>query len=265
MTRVEQKNEEIFYLDEFLRNQLGLNVIEVKPALKEPPDGSAAIANSDGTTLLLDFEIVGYYVDNPRNSDGGSPSKRVSSCWEKVCGFLYPKLETLRLPVDMAVRFREPVSLRNGKVGQFAGELVRFAQEFCPAVHLARTNYDTFATASYPLLNEHVERVTLTYLRDTVVGGWHCSNIAAAFVGVVRSHLSHLIREKSAKPFTWVLGAEKSLLIYASGETVTSGAGPPPPDPSIWDDKDLISACTNSVFDRIYFWERRRKWYKRLK
>jgi hypothetical protein len=226
MTRAAQKHEEIFYAGEFLRNQLKLNVIDVKPAVKEPPDCSATITNPDGTTVLLDFEIAEYYVE---------------------------------------VRFKEPVSLRNGQVDQFADELIRFAQEFCPERHLERTAHDAFSAALYALLHEHVERIALTRLEGTVVIGWHCSNIAAAFVGVVRSHLGDLVCRKSAKNFTWVSGAEKCLLIYASGETVTSRAGPPPPDPSIWDDNDLVSACTGSVFDRIYFWERVLGWYKRLK
>jgi hypothetical protein len=265
MTRAAQKHEEIFYAGEFLRNQLKLNVIDVKPAVKEPPDCSATITNPDGTTVLLDFEIAEYYVDNRRDGDGGSPSKRVSSCWDKVRATLDPRLETLKLPVDVGVRFKEPVSLRNGQVDQFADELIRFAQEFCPERHLERTAHDAFSAALYALLHEHVERIALTRLEGTVVIGWHCSNIAAAFVGVVRSHLGDLVCRKSAKNFTWVSGAEKCLLIYASGETVTSRAGPPPPDPSIWDDNDLVSACTGSVFDRIYFWERVLGWYKRLK
>ncbi|MHC4404156.1 MAG: hypothetical protein ACYTG0_31260 [Planctomycetota bacterium] len=265
MTRVAQKDEELFYLDEFLRNQLMFDVTVVTPALKDPPDGSASITNTDGRTLLFDFEIAEYYVDDPRDGDGGSPSKRVSGCWDKVRGTLDPQLEALRLPVDVGVRFKEPGFLKNRHVGEFAGELIRFAQEFCPTRHLERTHHDAFSSASYPLLHQHVERITLTHLEDTVVIGWHCSNIAAACVGVVRSHLSNLVRRKSAKNFTWAPGAEKCLLIYASGGTVTSRAGPPPPDPSIWDDKELTAACSDSVFDRVYFWERVRSWHKRLK
>jgi hypothetical protein len=98
-----------------------------------------------------------------------------------------------------------------------------------------------------------------------VVLGWHCSNIAAANIGVDRSHLADLVRRKSAKNFTWVPGAEKCLLVYASGGTVTSRAGPLPPNQSIWLDEGLVAACKDSIFDRIYFWERVRTWHKRLK
>src|SRR5262245_44724260 len=77
------------------------------------PDCSATVTNSDGTTTLLNFEIAQYYVDDLPDVAGGSPSKRVYSCWEKVSAILYPRLETLRLPVDVRVWFKEPVSLRN--------------------------------------------------------------------------------------------------------------------------------------------------------
>jgi hypothetical protein len=265
MTRAAQKGEEIFYAGEFLRNQLRLNVAEIKSAIQEPPDCSASVTNTDETTTLLDLEIVEYYVDNPGDGDRGSPVKRVGSCWDKVCATLYPQLETLRLPVDVAVRFKEPAYLKSGQVPSFASELIRFAREFCPKGHLERATHGEFSAESYPLLNELVERIALTHLEGTVVIGWQCSNIAAANVGVNRLHLADFVRRKSAKNFTWVPGAEKCLLVYASGGTVTSRAGPFPLDQSIWNDEKLIAACVDSVFDRIYFWERVRKWQKRLK
>jgi len=265
MTRAAQKDEEIFYAGEFLRNQLRLNLTELKAAVQEPPDCSATVIDMGGSTTLVDLELAEYYVDNPAEGAGGSTAKRVSSCWDKVCATLYPQLDKLKLPVDVGVRFKEPVSLKNGRVSSFADELIRFAREFCPNGHLERTTHGVFAPKSYPLLNEHVEQIALTHFEGTVVIGWHCSNIAAANIGVRRSHLADLISRKSAKQFTWTPGAEKWLLVYASGGTVTSRAGPPPPDESIWDDKELVAACQGSFFDRIYLWERVRTWHKRLK
>lgn len=263
MTRAAQKREEIFFADEFLRDQLTLKIAELKPAIQEPPDCSAMALNTDGTITLLDLEVAEYYGDDREN--GGSPVKRLSSYWDKVYTVLSSQLETLRLPVYVSVRFKEPVSLKNGQITSFANELISFAREFCPKEHRECTTHEVFSSDSYPLLNEHVKRIDLTYLNDTVVIGWHCSNIGSAFVGVNRAHIADVVRRKSAKNFNWVQGAEKCLLIYASGGTVTSRAGPLPPDPSVWNEKELIASCMESVFDRIYFWERVRKWHKRLK
>jgi hypothetical protein len=265
MTRAAQKDEELFYADEFVRQQLNLDVVKVKPAAHEPPDCSAIVSSKDGTTTLLDLELAEYYVDQFKDGVRGSLVRRVGSWWEKVCASLDPQIEAQRLPVLGSVRFKEPVLLKNAQVSNLSNELIRFAQESCPRRHLERTCHTEFSPASYPLLNELVERVYLTYLKGTVAVGWHCSNTAAANIGVDTSHLADLVRRKTAKNFTWRSGAEKCLLIYASGAAVTSGAGPLPPDPSIWDDRQLIAACGESVFDRIYFWERVRKWHKRLK
>jgi hypothetical protein len=265
MTRIAQKDEELFYLGEFLRDQLRLNVTELKPVLNEPPDGSATITNPDKTTLLLDFEIAEYHVDDHGCSNGGSPIRRVTGIWNKVQDVLAPQLESRRLRVYARVTLKEPILLATRDVQPFASELIRFAEEFCPIHHMQRRTHDNFPVASYPLLRQHVALMSLTYLHDTVVLRWDCSNNAAAFIGVRTFHLSKLVRHKNAKAFNWTPGAEKCLLIYASGEAVTSRAGPPPPDESIWDDHELIAACCSSSFDRIYFWERVRKWHKRLK
>jgi hypothetical protein len=264
MTRAAQKNEEIDYAGEFLRDELRRKLAEVKPAIHDPPDCSAFVTNADGITTLVDLELAEYYVDNPAGDAGGSTAKRVTSCWDKVRANLSPQLEKLKLPVDVAVRFKEPVSLKNGQVSTFADELIRFAREFCTNKHLERTTHEAFPP-EYTLLNEHVERIALTYLEGTVVICWHCSNITAAHIGVRRSHLADLVRRKSVKNFAWTPGAEKWFLVYASGGAVTSGGGWPPPDESIWDDTELVAACLSSVFDRIYFWERVRRWHNRLK
>src|SRR5262249_41566134 len=113
MTRTGQKDEELSYLDEFLRGQLSLDVIGLKPAAREPPDASVTVANSDKSKGLMDFELTEYYVDDPRDCQGGSPSKRTSGWWDKVQAALDLQLEILRLPVDVGVRFKEPIVLKN--------------------------------------------------------------------------------------------------------------------------------------------------------
>lgn len=266
MTRVAQKDEELSYLDEFLRKQLKLNVTELEPALKEPPDGSATITNADGTTLLLDFEIAEFYVDDRRDGEGGSPSKRASGFWDKVAAEVVTRIEGLRIPVYMHVSLKVPELLKRKHIRPLADQLSRFAQEFCPEGDLDRTHHEAFSAASYPVIHEHVEWISLTRLDDTYGIRPTCSNLTVAHVGPVTAYITNHILLKSGKEnFTWRPGAEKCLLVCASGGTVTSRAGPPPPDPSVWDDKELISACEASIFDRVYFWERVRGWHERLK
>src|SRR5262249_19284400 len=221
--------------------------------------------NSDKSKGLMDFELTEYYVDDPRDCQGGSPSKRTSGWWDKVQAALDLQLEILRLPVDVGVRFKEPIVLKNSQVDKFASELIRFAQQFCPEHHLGRSSHRAFSVGTYPLLHEFVEQISLVRFDGLAFLGWHCSNVAAAFVGVVLRHLRNHILLKSAKNFTWTPGAVKCLLVYASGDTASSRAGPTLPDPAIWEDNDLVAASKASVFDCIYFWERVRKWHRKLK
>jgi hypothetical protein len=264
MTRVAQKTEELAFLGEFLRSQLKLNVTELKPAVREPPDCSADITDADGTTLLLDFEIAEYYVDIPGETKSGSPTKRASDFWSKVMTAVNPRFEDLGAPADIHVTLKNPAVLKNKHARPLAEELIRFGQELCPKVHLERARYEEFSADSHPLLHEHVESIVVTRLEGTVLYAY-CSNLAAANIGVDPAFLGSQIRQKSGKQFTWTAGAEKCLLIYASGGTSTSRAGPYPRDPSVWSAQDLVAACQESVFDRVYFWERVRGWERRLK
>ena len=118
---------------------------ELKPAIQEPPDCSATVSSADGTTTLFDLELAEYYVDNPIERKGGSTAKQVISCWDKVCATLYLRPEKLNLPVDVGVRFKEPVSLKLGEVSSFADQLILFSRAHCPTRHLERITFEVFA------------------------------------------------------------------------------------------------------------------------
>jgi hypothetical protein len=205
-------------------------------------------------------------VDDPRDGEGGSPSKRASGLWDKVRAELLPRLEVLRLPVLLHVHLKEPIRLGTRHVRQLADELIRFAREACPRDQHTRERHEAFSAAAYPLLHEYVEWIYLFRFPDgTCIIDWSCSNLAAACVGVVPSNINDRVVLKSGKTYAWRPGAERWLLLYASGDSVTSRGGPPPPDRSIWRDKDLRIACEASVFDRIVFWDRVRRWHEWLK
>jgi hypothetical protein len=245
MTRAAQKNEELCYLGEFAREQLELNGAVVKSALKEPPDGSVTVTSADGTTLLLDFELSEYFVDTQTDRKSGSPRKQIDGFWENVRTELTPRLAALRLPVDLRVRLNEPIGIRKNQTRQFAEELIQFAQEYCPSDRL-RTRHEVFPAERYPLLHNNAEWISLVRLDGL-------------------AKVASLIRDKSGKAFNWTPGAERCLLIYASGSVVTSRAGPPMAIQPSLEDSGVCAACASSVFDRIYFWERVLGWHERLK
>lgn len=203
MTRTAQKKDELAFLNEFLRNQLKLKVVELQPALKEPPDGCASRISEDGSTLLFDFEIVEYYVDDPRDRKGGSPSMRTKGIWDKVQAKVVPRLLALRLPILIDVRLKEPINLSTRHICPIADEMIRFASEYCPQRPGERKHHEVFSVRSYPFFCEWVQWISLTRLDDTFGINPHCSNLASAFIGLVPGHLRDHIPLKSDRPFNW--------------------------------------------------------------
>jgi len=265
MTRAFQKRHELAFLDLFLRGHLKLADVEIGKTFKETPDGSATINNPDGTTSILDFELVEYFVDEPVRGSGGAPSKKAAGCWRKVQKAIYSRLKLLRLSIDLLIRFKEPMVLKSSQTNQLADEMIRFAQEFCPRGYLSQSEHKQFSATTYPLLHQSVGRIDLSNHEGLEISHWQCENISVASIGVVIPILIKHVEEKNAKSFNWSKDAEKCLLIYASGESTQSGAGPDPPDPRIWNDAGLVDICNSSQFNRIYFWEKVRRWDHRLK
>src|SRR5439155_19708045 len=103
--------EELFYLNEFLRNQLDLHLTELGPATEDPPDAWAAVTSSDQTISLLDFEMTEYSVDDSPGAKGGSPRRQLNGFWDKILGELIPRLREQRLPIDLRIWLKEPVTL----------------------------------------------------------------------------------------------------------------------------------------------------------
>jgi hypothetical protein len=71
-------------------------------------------------------------------------------------------------------------------------------------------------------------------------------------------------KNKKATKYNWGNANEKWLLIAASGGNLSNNAGPATQNVN-WADIELLNSCSNSLFDRIVFWERIRCWYKWLK
>lgn len=262
MTRRIQKLDEEYYTREFLRDELKLNVVNLTSTKVEAPDCSATITTGNGSKKLLDVECTEYHVDNAAGRRG-SRIRRMKNLWDLVHNAL--QLEEARLPVLMNICFKEPFVLEKGQRGELANELIRFACEFDPGRNLHRTKHDQFPHVRYPLLHELVDFIRLTHIDGIPVLRWDCCNVTGAFIGLYPEQLAKLIYNKSAKKYSWRNGASKWLLIYASGECATSRAGAFQGTESTWQDATLVTTCKNSVFDRIFFWERVRKWSIKLK
>jgi len=115
----------------------------------------------------------------------------------------------------------------------------------------------------YQLVHHHVEKLHMwkvSYCHPL----WTCTNCAAANINVDPILLGELIKRKYLKSYEWREGAEKWLLIYASGHAVVA-RGAPIPDFVDWKSEQLQKCCRESPFERIFFWECIRQWTVRMK
>ena len=94
---------------------------------------------------------------------------------------------------------------------------------------------------------------------------WQCGNIDTGGIGLNLNYIRTAVGKKNKKAanYDWQFADEKWLLIVAEGNTLSEHAGPS--EEREWNDSELRTLCCASPFDRIYFWERGRRWYKSLK
>jgi hypothetical protein len=115
----------------------------------------------------------------------------------------------------------------------------------------------------YQLLNRFLDEMHISKVCHDVFS-WTCTNCEAGMMNVDPGRLGDQIKKKSDTSYEWRVGAEKWLLIYASGESIVS-QGAPFPDFVDWQYEQLQAPCRDSSFERIFFWERCTRWTKSIK
>jgi len=90
---------------------------------------------------------------------------------------------------------------------------------------------------------------------------WRCLNISTGPIGLDLNCIRTVIENKTQKAtkYNWQLADEKWLLIATAGDYLSTHVGEP--KERDWNDPELRALCRASPFDRIYFWERIRRWY----
>lgn len=94
---------------------------------------------------------------------------------------------------------------------------------------------------------------------------WICDSISTGCIGLNVKSIRAAIQDKNkkAEDYDWRFAEEKWLLIVAEGGTLGEHVGAS--EEHAWVDVELSALCDVSPFDRIYFWEYPRFWYKSLK
>ena len=127
-------------------------------------------------------------------------------------------------------------------------------------------NFNGFRTLKFMLSKISLSRWT----DDSVFASrcaWTCPNITTGGITLSLEYIRSAIKNKNKKATNysnWHNVDEKWLLIAASGGNLSNNAGPAWQNLN-WADSELLDLCCKSIFDKIVFWERIRRWYKWLK
>ena len=273
-----QKEVEKLLIPKFVRGMLGYTIS--RPYWGESPDAVLTLRKGR-TRKRVAIEHTSYH----RGVEAGqcSPQTPVADFWKRVLTSLARRIGQRKHLAAVQGRvwlntkqFRgQPDSqTREASARQFAKELVDFLEhhpvpesEFVryPPLY-ARPSVDVFS--GYPTLRSLVSAMMLYRTPGAVKFsrcGWECDSVSGGGIGLNVDSIRSAIQKKNekARKYTWRSATEKWLLIVAQAFTSRESAGTPREHE--WVDADLSALCQASPFDRIYFWEYPRSWYKSLK
>lgn len=245
-----------------------------RPQWRERPDAVVTVRKG-GELRRVWIEHTAYFNDTV--SGKCSPTSPIDELWAEVQASLKRRickrgsLSAVQLSFAMSKTARIPNrhDHRNKLAKDLAAELVAFMLDNPAEVGVHRT-FRNRGFEPNSLLKRFADSIRLSrWTTETVYASrcsWTCSNITTGGVGLLLSSLISAIEQKTKKAasYTWPMNSEKWLIIAAVGETVSNHAGPSKQQID-WDAEALASACRQSPFGKILFWERPRCWYKWLK
>jgi hypothetical protein len=278
MGRVYRKPKEVeqFLIREFVCDALHYTIS--RPEWCESPDAILTLRKGRAKRRVA-IEHTGYFNDTTAGQC--SPLTPISDFWKRVQTSLGRRISHRKHLADVMAT----VELNTGRFAgrpdsrtqeelarQLAKEIVDFL-DVHPITGSARfpahsaaspgTEFSDFPTLKRMVFSMRLQRIPgIAYFSRH---HWTCFNISTGSIGLSLEYIRTSIKNKNAKAasYDWRSADEKWLLIVAACGNLSEQAGPP--EERNWDDSELRTLCCKSPFDKIYFWERARRWYKSLK
>lgn len=278
MARVYRKPKAVeqFLIREFVRDAMHHTIS--CPDWCESPDAILTLRKGKRKRRVA-IEHTGYFNDTMAGQH--SPLTPISDFWKCVQTSLVRRIGRRRRLADMMGRVRLGTGRFAGQCDaktqeklakQFAEEMVDFLEAH-PIAETARfpahsadspgTEFSDFPTLKSMVFSMSIRRCPGLVLLPRC--SWLCDNITTGCIGLNLNYIKTSVKKKNEKAvnYDWRLADEKWLLIVAAGGNLSEQAGGP--EEQLWDDPELRTLCCASPFDKIYFWERVRCWYKLLK
>jgi hypothetical protein len=261
-----QKECEQLLIREFL-GHLGYRISN--PEWSERPDALLTLSKGRKRKRIA-IEHTEYFND----TEAGrlSPLTPIAEFWQLVQASLIRRISHRKhlTGILATIKIKGNLSLSKELARQLAKELVNFveAHQVRPSGFLRFSCRDF---NEYPTLVSMLSSLQLSRWTDDAVCAsrcsWVCANITSGYVRLNLKYIKSAIRHKNKKAtrYNWDNANEKWLLITASGGNLSNNAGPAIGQNVNWADPELLDLCCESLFDRIVFWERIRRWYKWLK
>jgi len=260
-----QKECEQLLIREFL-GHLGHRISN--PEWSERPDALLTLSKGrKGKRIAI--EHTEYFND----TEAGrlSPLTPIAQFWQLVQASLIRRVSHRKHLTGILanINIKGNLTLPKKLARQLAKELVNFveAHQVRQSEHLRFRCRDF---NGYPTLVSMLSSLQLSRGTDDAVPAsrccWICSNITTGFIHLNLNYIKSAIKNKNKKVtgYNCDNANEKWLLIAASGGNLSNNAGPAMQNVN-WADPELLNLCCKSLFDRIVFWERVRRWYKWLK
>lgn len=257
--------EEQWLIGEFVR-YLGYEIVE--EAYPDRPDALLTLREGDNTKLIA-LELTRYFNDTLAGSL--SPLTPYEEFWERVQDNLLPlinqreHLTGVQVVVDLRQNLSkpaDPIALAR----KLAEEFVEFLKAN-PIRQSERRRHQPSDFDAYPTIKSLIAGMRLSRLSfDPPVASrfaWKCNNITCGDVNLSLDYIKSAIANKTKKAgqYNWEKAQEKWLLIAAGRRINSNCAGSPDHDVN-WNDSDLLTACQDSPFNRIVFWEMVAGWHK---
>lgn len=279
MGRVYRKPKEVeqFLIREFVCDALHYTICRAEWC--EAPDAILTVQKGRARNHIA-IEHTGYFNDTTAGEC--SPLTPIADFWRSVQTSLAHRIGHRKHLADLTGRVwlnpkhfadRRPDPMTQEKLSRdFAEDLVDFLESHAIAdsarfpAHSAHARGTEFS--DFPLLESMVASMSVRRIPGGVLRplcNWLCENISTGCIGLSLENIRTTVRNKNNKAanYNWRSADEKWLLIVAACGNLSENAGLP--QDREWDDSELRALCCESPFDRIYFWERARRWYKALK
>lgn len=242
MTRPCQKQEERFYLEEFLRC-LNLKITQITEG-SEPPDWVI----TDDAGHRIGIEVTTYHNNTP--TPHGHTRREVESAWEELRGKIQKMVSTT--PALKSVHgflfFKELRLPKSGEQDQFVQELRQ-----CVAEHLEQLPVKIDDLSNYFCLKTYLRKLGIKEVRCSL--SWDF-NLRTAWVGVDSKSFISLIRKKvkDVKKCSARQDFDECWLLVVSGMELSQSMGVPMPA-AFQELKEVGDILSQSKFRKAYVFQ----------